>query len=84
MNIIPKLSVVALLLVASQGFAQQRHMQDALASLDAAKASLKLAPDDKGPYKNLAIRAIDDAKAQVQAGIDYDRKTLSGNETKKK
>ena len=83
MSIIPKLSVIALLMVSTQSFAQS-HMQKALDSLDEAKASLNRAADDKGPYKRLAIKAIEDAKAQVQAGIEYDRKHYSSNENKKK
>jgi hypothetical protein len=58
-------------------------MEEALRQLDAAKDSLKRATDDKGGYKQKAIRAIDEAAAHVRSGMEYDRKNWSANEGKK-
>ena len=63
--------------------ADQPHMQAALNSLQEARAHLTNATHDKGGHRKDAIDAIDRAIAQVQRGIDFDRRNLSPNENKK-
>jgi hypothetical protein len=63
--------------------ADQPHMQAALQSLQQARAHLANATHDKGGHRVDAIQAVDRAIAQVQRGIDFDRRNLSPNENKK-
>ncbi len=51
--------------------AGQPHMDEALADLRAARHQLEVARHDKGGHREHAIRIIDDAIAEVKAGIDY-------------
>ncbi|HEY3569654.1 MAG TPA: hypothetical protein VGP73_17105 [Thermoanaerobaculia bacterium] len=74
--------VVALLLCAVlvSGFligrasADQPHMQAALEHLRAAKGELDKADPDKGGHRARAIRLVDDAIAQVEKGVNFDRR----------
>jgi hypothetical protein len=63
--------------------ADQPHMEAAMRSLQQARAQLANATHDKGGHRVEAIEAIDRAIAQVQRGIDFDRRNLSPNENKK-
>jgi hypothetical protein len=55
-------------------FANQPHMEAALAALEQAKASLQKATADKGGHRVKAMKAVDDAIAQVKAGIEFAKK----------
>lgn len=73
-------SVLALLVVLGAGFvagrasADQPHMQAALGHLRSAKAELEAATSDKGGHRAKAIALTNDAIAQVERGIGYDRR----------
>lgn len=49
----------------------QPHMASALDHLQAAKSELQVASHDKGGHRVRAIRLIDDAIAEVQAGEEH-------------
>ena len=53
--------------------ADQPHMQAALEHLRAAKGELEKADADKGGHRVKALHLVDDAIAQVERGIGYDR-----------
>jgi anti-sigma factor RsiW len=53
--------------------ADQPHMQAALEHLREAKGELERADRDKGGHREAAIRATNDAIAQVEKGINFDR-----------
>ncbi len=63
--------------------ADQPHMQAALRSLQDARAHLANATHDKGGHRVDAMQAVDRAIAQVQRGIEFDRRKLSPNENQK-
>lgn len=73
--------IVALLLctVLVSGFllgrasADQPHMQAALEHLRAARAELDKADADKGGHRLKAISLVNDAIAQVEKGVGFDR-----------
>jgi len=52
-------------------FAEQGHMENALAALNTAKDQLKLANDDKGGHRRKAVDLVDQAITEVNAGINY-------------
>jgi len=51
----------------------QPHMDAALGELQAARQELQAAVSDKGGHRVNAIRLVDDAIAETQAGIDFAR-----------
>ena len=51
----------------------QPHMEAALDELRSARSELDAAMTDKGGHREKAIRLVDDAIAEVQAGIDFAR-----------
>jgi len=51
--------------------ADQPHMQAALDHLQAAKTELKVAEHDKGGHRAKALTLVNDAIAEVEAGIAY-------------
>ena len=53
----------------SQAQPPQPHMQNALASLQAAASELQLASHDKGGHRARALALTNDAITQVQAGM---------------
>ncbi len=57
-----------------QAIADQPHMQAALDHLRAAKAELQAAEADKGGHRVKAIALTSDAIAEVERGINYDRR----------
>lgn len=73
--------VIALLVVAAiaSGFvagrasADQPHMQAALEHLRLAKGELEKADRDKGGHREKALRLTNDAIAEVERGIEWDR-----------
>ena len=50
----------------------QPHMREAIRLLRDARAQLDKAEADKGGHRVAAIGKVDEAIAEVQAGIDYD------------
>ncbi len=54
--------------------ADQPHMQAALEHLRAAKGELERADADKGGHRAKAIQLVNDAIAQVEHGIGFDRR----------
>jgi hypothetical protein len=54
--------------------ADQPHMQAALEHLRMAKGELEKADADKGGHRARALRLVDDAIAQVEKGINFDRR----------
>jgi hypothetical protein len=53
--------------------ADQPHMRRALQHLQAAKAELQSAEHDKGGWRKRAIHNVDQAIADTQNGMSYDR-----------
>lgn len=51
----------------------QPHMNAALTELQAARGELQAAVSDKGGHRVNAIRLVDDAINETQAGIDFAR-----------
>ncbi|HXA18896.1 MAG TPA: hypothetical protein VN380_18020 [Thermoanaerobaculia bacterium] len=74
--------VIALLVVAAiaSGFvagrasADQPHMQAAIEHLRLAKVELEKADRDKGGHRENALRLTRDAIAEVERGINFDRR----------
>lgn len=58
-------------LYASEALAYQGNMERALSSLYSSLGSLREATSDKGGHKAKAAKLIQQAIAEVQAGIDY-------------
>lgn len=54
--------------------ADQPNMQDALRNLEQAKNNLQAATPDKGGHRNKALKLVNQAIAQVNAGIGFDRR----------
>lgn len=54
--------------------ADQPHMQAALEHLRLAKGELERADRDKGGHREAAIRFTNDAIAQCEKGINFDRR----------
>ena len=65
-------------------WADQPNMQAALDSLQAARASLEKATIDKGGHRAKAIKAVNNAIAEVKAGIEFDRTHSGAKENRKK
>ncbi len=51
------------------GYAVQTHMDNALAALQNARNELQVAEHNKGGHRVNAIRPVDQAMAEVRAGI---------------
>lgn len=60
--------------LASPALADQPYMHDALAQLQAARATLVAGAPDKGGHRVRAIALVDRAIAEVHAGIGFDRR----------
>jgi hypothetical protein len=73
-------TLLALLVILATGFvagrasADQPHMQAALDHLRLAKVELEKALPDKGGHRAKAIGLTNDAIAEVERGIAYDRR----------
>jgi hypothetical protein len=63
----------AVLAFAPAAFADQPNMEEALASLEAAKQSLQKATADKGGHRVKALKAVNEAIAEVKAGIEFSK-----------
>lgn len=61
-------------LAASSARADQPYMQDALARLQAARATLVAAVPDKGGHRVRAIALVDRAIREVRMGMGYERR----------
>jgi hypothetical protein len=59
---------------AGRALADQPHMHAALKDLQAAKASLETAANDKGGHRAKALELVNGAIAEVREGIEFDRK----------
>jgi lipopolysaccharide export LptBFGC system permease protein LptF len=59
--------------VIGRASADQPHMQAALEHLRAAKGELEKAEADKGGHRVKALSLVNDAIAQVERGVGYDR-----------
>lgn len=66
-------AVMAAGIFAGHAFAAQNHMIAAINHLRNARAELQAALADKGGHRERAIGLVNDAIAEVQAGIDYAR-----------
>ena len=73
-TVLALLVVLATAFVAGRASADQPHMQAALEHLRAAKVELAAATPDKGGHRAKAIALTNDAIAQVERGIAYDRR----------
>ena len=60
--------------VAGRATADQPHMHAALEHLRQARTSLDKATPDKGGHREAAIKLVNDAIAQVEAGMAFDRR----------
>ncbi len=61
-------------LASSTAFAAQPNMEAALASLQEARANLEKATADKGGHRVKAMKAIDQAIAEIKAGMEFAKK----------
>jgi len=66
--------VVATGFVAGRATADQPRMHNALEHLRQAKADLEAATADKGGHREAAMRLVNDAIAEVEKGIAFDRR----------
>jgi hypothetical protein len=66
--------IIATGFVAGRATADQPNMQAALDHLREARESLDKASADKGGHRARAIQLVNDAIAQVEAGIAYERR----------
>jgi len=73
-TVLALLVVLATAFVAGRASADQPHMQAALEHLRAAKVELEAATPDKGGHRAKAIALTNDAIAEVERGIAYDRR----------
>jgi hypothetical protein len=74
------LMAIVVTLILSAGFfagratADQPYMHTALDHLRAARADLERATHDKGGHRDAAIKLTNDAIAEVERGIAFDRR----------
>ena len=61
----------ALALTSTDASAYQGNMERALSALSAALGSLRAATPNKGGHRERAIRLVERAMGEVQAGIDF-------------
>lgn len=82
MKLVHQLSLISVLLLGPIWMVQanQPHMKEALESLARAKESLQQASHDKGGHRARAIQAINEAMAEVKAGMTFDREHSSARE----
>jgi hypothetical protein len=66
--------MVATGFVAGRASAAQPEMQAALTNLREARANLDRATNDKGGHRGKAIRLVNDAIGEVEAGMRFDRR----------
>jgi hypothetical protein len=61
----------ALALTSTRALAYQGNMERALSALEAAMQSLQAATPNKGGHRERAMRLVEHAMGEVQAGIDF-------------
>ncbi|HEU4401324.1 MAG TPA: hypothetical protein VFT43_04395 [Candidatus Polarisedimenticolia bacterium] len=61
------------LFVAGRASADQPHMQAALRHLRMAQEQLDKAAADKGGHRAVAIKLVNEAIAEVEKGVEFDR-----------
>jgi hypothetical protein len=73
-----RISFVMIVAIVAMGLnparAEQPHMKAALDHLRAARAELKMAEHDKGGWRFRAIRNVDQAIADTERGMTFDRR----------
>jgi hypothetical protein len=73
-----KISLAVIVAMAAMGFnsarADQPHMRAALDHLREARAELRMAEHDKGGWRVRAIRNVDQAIADTERGMTFDRR----------
>jgi hypothetical protein len=72
-----KLTIIALIAVSAFNLtarADQPHMRRALEHLRAARAELRVAEHDKGGWRMRAIANTDQAIAETERGMEFDRR----------
>jgi hypothetical protein len=73
-----RISFVVVVAIAAMGlnsvWADQPHMRRALEHLRAARAELQTAEHDKGGWRVRAIRNVDQAIADTERGMRFDRR----------
>jgi hypothetical protein len=72
-----KLTIIALMAVSAFNLtarADQPHMRRALEHLRAARAELRVAEHDKGGWRMRAIANTDQAIAETERGMEFDRR----------
>jgi hypothetical protein len=74
---------VAILGAACVTLADQPHMQAALQSLGSAQSQLRQATHDKGGHRARAAKLVEQAMAEVRAGIEFDRTHISPGENRR-
>ena len=81
---VPLIIGTSILSLACVTYADQPHMQSALQSLQAAKAQLEKADHDKGGHRVKAMKHLQAAMAEIEAGIAFDKANVTKSEGKKK
>lgn len=66
--------LVSTAFVAGRASAAQPEMQAALTNLREARANLDRATNDKGGHRAKAVRLVNDAIGEVEAGMRFDRR----------
>jgi len=67
------ITAIATGFVAGRASADQPRMQAALGHLKLARTDLERADRDKGGHREAALKLTNDAIAEVERGINYDR-----------
>jgi hypothetical protein len=70
---VPLVAASAVFAYACASHADQPHMHAALQALGDAKVQLQKADRDKGGHRARAEQLVNQALAEVRAGIEYDR-----------
>jgi hypothetical protein len=82
MKLLALVCVSATLMAVGPARADQPNMQSTLKNLEQARNNLQRATADKGGHRGKARELIDQAIAEVKAGMEYDR-THPGDAGKK-
>lgn len=73
------LLAILTLAAAPSSHAEQVNMQDALSSLKQAQTSLLKVSSDKGGHTAAALRLVQQAIAEVKAGMQYEKQNSKKN-----
>jgi hypothetical protein len=74
MKLVASAVTAVALFASSAAFPNQPNMEAALTALQQARASLEKATADKGGHRVKAMKLVDDAIAEVKAGIEFAKK----------